>query len=190
VELYRVGTLFNFIIRDQKWWKSNNYANMTCCDVTCKVQWQTAEYKLAESTSVVYILRRWDLSIVTNTKASLCSDVLSERVLYAIFHRASVKYCVIRASTRVAGRRSYNTKLALFIPSQTVPLPEKPWLQWQLNVWGSLTHCALLPQLSVPSVHSLISELQKYIWLTQRHLVHIILLCRGRWRGINERSNK
>jgi hypothetical protein len=35
--LYRVGTLFNFIIRDQIWWKSNNYANMTCCDVTCKV---------------------------------------------------------------------------------------------------------------------------------------------------------
>jgi hypothetical protein len=61
------------------------------------------------------LLRRWDLFIVTNTKASLCSDVLSERVLYAIFHRASVKYCVIRAFTRVAGRRSYNTKLALFI---------------------------------------------------------------------------
>ena len=78
-------------------------------------QWQTAEYKFAERTSFVYILTRWDLSIVTNTKASLCSDVLSERVLYAIFHRASVKYCVIRAFTRVAGRRSYNTKLALFI---------------------------------------------------------------------------
>jgi hypothetical protein len=48
--------IFNLIIRDQIWWKSNNYANMTCCDVTCKVQWQTAEYKLAESTSFVYII--------------------------------------------------------------------------------------------------------------------------------------
>ena len=115
MELYRVGTLFNFIIRHQKWWKSNNNANMTCCDVTCKVQWKRQSTSLRKGRASFTLLTRWDLFIVTNTKASLCSDVLSERVLYAIFHRASVKYCVIRAFTRVAGRRSYNTKLALFI---------------------------------------------------------------------------
>ena len=68
-----------------------------------------------------------------------------------------------------------NFLYSMHSPAQVVPFPLYPWLQAQVKLPGVLVQVALVSQLSVPSLHSLLSNIvNSYIIATY------YVLCIGR----------